>query len=99
MNVTAKNVANVYTDGFKKSRTTMGQESSGSVKAVIDQVNSPGPIKQVSDNGVTHEVEGSNVDLVEEFGESVSTQSAYKANLKTIRVIDEMLGSLLDTLA
>ena len=98
MNVTANNIANVNTDGFKKSRTTMGQGTFGSIQAIIDQINSPGPIKQVSDNGVIGEVEGSNVDLVEEFGESVGTQSAYKANLKTIRVNDEMLGSLLDTI-
>ncbi len=98
MNVTANNVANVNTDGFKKSRTTIGQGISGSIEAVVDQVNSPGPVKQVSDNGVMREVEGANVDLSEELGESVSTTTAYKANLKTIGIYDEMLGSLLDTM-
>ena len=98
MNVTANNVANVNTDGFKKSRTTIRQGTAGSVEAIVDQVNTPGPIKQVSDNGVMREVEGSNVDLVEEFGETVITKTAYKANLKTIAAYDELLGSLLDTL-
>ena len=98
MNVTANNVANVNTDSFKKSRTTISQGPASSVEAIVDQVNTPGPIEQVSDNGVMREVESSNVDLVEEFGETVSTKTAYKANLKTIGVYDEMLGSLLDTI-
>jgi flagellar basal-body rod protein FlgC len=98
MNVTANNVANVNTDGFKKSRTTLNEGSFGGVRPEVDQVNTPGNIKQVTDENGTHAVETSNVDLAEELGESIVTKSAYKANLKSIQVADEMLGSLLDTI-
>lgn len=98
MNVTANNVANVNTDGFKKSRTTLQEGSFGGVRPDVDVVDTPGITKPVHENGETREVETSNVDLAEELTESITTQSAVKANLKTIQTADEMLGSLLDTI-
>jgi flagellar hook protein FlgE len=56
-------------------------------------------IRPVTRNGSLTEiqdVEASNVDLAEEFTDSIATQSGYKANLKTIQTHDEMLGTLLD---
>ena len=96
MNVTANNIANSNTDGFKKSRTILKEGNSGGVAPIVDQVDTPGPVKQISEDGVTREVEASNVDLAEELTTSIVTQSAYDANLKTIQTADEMLGSLLD---
>lgn len=98
MNVSANNVANVNTDGFKKSRTTNKEGSSGGVEPDVDRIDTPGHTKPISDNGVIREVETSNVDLAEEFSASIATETAYKANLKSIQAYDEMLGSLLDIL-
>ena len=97
MNVTANNIANVNSDGFKKSRTTLKEGPSGGVLPKVDQDDTPGPSRPISENGVKGQVEASNVDLAEEVIESISTQAGYKANLKTIQTHDEMLGSLLDT--
>jgi len=96
--VIANNVANVNTDGFKKSRTTLQEGKNGGVEPVVDQVDTPGPSKLVSENGVIREVEASNVDLAGELTETIPTQTAYKANLKTIKTADDMLGSLLDAI-
>lgn len=98
MNVSANNVANVNTDRFKKSRTTIKEGASSGVEPDIDQIDTPGQTKQISDNGVIREVETSNVDLAEEFSASITTETAYKANLKSIQAFDETLGSLLDTI-
>jgi flagellar hook protein FlgE len=98
MEVTANNVANVNTDGFKKSRATFKEGAAGGVSVDVSQVNTPGTTKQVTEKGRIKDVETSNVDLAEEFTESMSTRTGYKANLKTIRTHDEMLGNLLDTL-
>lgn len=97
MKVTANNIANVNSDGFKKNRVTFKEGSSGGVSAQISQVNTPGNTKQVTESGQLKEVETSNVDLAQELTESISTESGYKANLKTIQAHDEMIGTLLDT--
>lgn len=96
MNVTANNVANVNSDGFKKSRTTLQEGTVGGVKPDVDQVDTPGYTKKISAGGEIREVETSNVDLAAELTDSITTQSGYKANLKTIQTNDEMLGTLLD---
>ncbi len=99
MRVTANNVANVNSDGFKKSRTTLEEGPSGDgVRARVNVVNTPGYMKQVEKDGVLQEVETSNVDLAEEIPGLIATQAGYKANLATIRTLDEMIGSLLDTI-
>ena len=82
--------------GFKKSRATLEAGRFGGVEPDVDQVNRPGYTKRIVDRGQLRDVEASNVDLAEEFTDSIATQSGYKANLKTIQTHDEMLGTLLD---
>lgn len=98
MNVTANNIANLNSDGFKKSRTTIREGPFGGVEPNVDQDDTPGPAKPSSENGMAGQIETSNVDLAEEITDSISTQTGYKANLKTFQAIDDMLGSLLDTI-
>ena len=98
MDVTANNVANVDTDGFKKSRTIFQEGSNSGVTVSIQQVDTPGGFREVIRNGGIEEVESSNVDLAEELTDTISTTVAYSANTKTIKVQDEMLGSVLDIL-
>ena len=99
MRVTANNIANVNTDGFKKSRTTLEEAPSGDgVRANVSVVNTPGYMKIVEQDDTLQEVETSNVDLAEEIPDTISTEVGYKANLKIIRTMDEMIGSLLDTI-
>jgi flagellar hook protein FlgE len=98
MQVTANNIANVNTNEFKKSQALLTEGENGGVKVDIHKIDTPGiPIEQLEgDNWV--ETETSNVDLTEEFGESIISQNAYNANLKTVKTQDEMLGSLMDIL-
>ncbi len=99
MGVTANNVANVESEGFKKSRAVLkeGRNNTG-VQVEIDKINTPGPIIQVPNDNKMTEKEMSNVNLAEEFALSIPTQRGYEANLKVIKSIDEMLGSVIDIL-
>jgi len=99
MGVTANNVANVESEGFKKSRAVLkeGRNNTG-VQVHIDKINTPGSVVQVPDGNKMVEKELSNVDLAEEFALSIPTQRGYEANLKVIKSIDDMLGSVIDIL-
>lgn len=98
MDVTANNVANVDTDGFKKSRVNLSEGSHGGVEASVQQIDSPGYPKETIRNDTIEETESSNVDLAEEFTDMIVTKAGYTANLKTIKTQDEILGSLFDGL-
>ena len=97
MGVTANNIANVDTDGFKKSRADL-QEADHGVTVSISRVNTPGvPIPAEDGTGKTKE--SSNVDVAEELVNLKTTKNAFKANLKTIQTAGDMLGSLFDIVA
>ena len=96
LGVTADNVANVNTDGFKKGRATLHEGQNGAVRVEISRDNSAGFRYDTVENGEKVEKETSNVDLTQEIPDLMLTKRAYQANLKTLETQDEMLGSLLD---
>ena len=96
MNAAANNMANVNTDGYKSRRATLSEAQNGGVKAIVDEVNTPGIPKNTIQNGEIVETESSNVDLVEEFSQMMIAQTAYKANTKTVEAQDQLLGILFD---
>ena len=98
MNVTANNLANVNTDGYKSSRVVIGNGQGQTVKANVVTDNSPGfmiPDKS-AENGVE---ELSNVDVVNEMTQLISTRNGYDANLKVIETSLEMHGALINMIA
>ena len=96
LGVTANNIANIYSEGFKKSRAILEAGASGDVHLQIDQINTPGHRFFEDVDGQLVERELSNVDLVEEIPQTMIAQRGYEANLKAIQVQDDMLGSVLD---
>lgn len=96
LGVTADNIANVNTDGFKRNRAVLHEDYNGGVRVDIKKDESPGLRYDVIEDGKKVEKETSNVDLIEEVPDLMVTKRAYQANLKTIETQDEMLGSLLD---
>jgi flagellar hook protein FlgE len=97
MSVISNNVANVETDGFKKSRADLKEGDAGGVAVDISAVNTPGPAVTVEGNGGITEQELSNVDLTEEIPRTMITGIGYEANLKMMKTADEMIGTLLNT--
>ena len=93
---TANNVANIDTDGYKKTRVTLHEGQTQGVSVNIQQVDEPGPMVYEQTNEGQVLVEKSNVDLTEELPNLMLAKRFYQANLKVLKTEDEMLGSLLD---
>ena len=64
--VTANNIANVNTDGFKKSRADLKDNHPAGVEAVITRIDTPGFLRPAED-GSPEMRESSNVELEEEL--------------------------------
>ncbi|MBS0183593.1 MAG: hypothetical protein JSS39_14460 [Nitrospira sp.] len=94
--VVAHNVANVNTDGFKKSGTEFVEIPSGGVLPVVEKDDSSGPAVLRNSTGNQTMVELSNVDLGEETVQQIAAQRSLEANLQTLRTGDALLGSILD---
>lgn len=84
-NVNAHNVANVNTEGFIPTRTTLN-EGNGGVSANF---------QSATDNGSSL----SQTDLSRELTDQVIVQNGHEVQGTAIRTRDEMIGSLLDILA
>jgi flagellar basal-body rod protein FlgC len=99
MAVSANNVANIESEEFKKSRADLTEGINSTVEVEITQIDSPGNIVFEPDNtGQMVEKELSNVDLTEEIPQTMIAQRGYEANLKYIKIQDDMIGSVIDIL-
>ena len=96
LNVTANNVANANTDGFKKQSALLSEGDNGGVIVEIDEIDTPGYPKETVADGEVVESESSNVDLAEALTETIPTQAGYDANLKVIQTEADMLDTLLN---
>jgi flagellar hook protein FlgE len=95
LDVTANNLANAGTAGFKKSRADFQEAPPGGVKVSISTVDTPGsPLPPAE--GEREYQESSNVSLAEEMVNLIITQYTFSANLKTLQAGEEMQKNLLD---
>lgn len=92
----ANNIANINTDGYKKTRVTLEEGIPNGVIVNIQKVETPGPMVYERTNEGQGLVEKSNVDLTEEITDMMISKHYYEANLKTIQTEDEILGHVLD---
>lgn len=90
---TAGNVANVNTDGYKKTTATIVEDKNGLPRVNIDKPDIPCTIVQETDGTVR---ELSNVELAGEFPRMMISRRGYEANIKALQLQNETLGSLLD---
>ncbi len=96
MLVSANNVANVNSVGFKKSRAVISQGQNGDVKTDTVQIDTRGPLIEDPAGTDGELIELSNTDVAEEFMVQIMAQHGYEANAKSIKTYDEMLGTILD---
>jgi len=94
MNSNANNIANVSSEGYKKSRVTLANQAPQGVKASVETIDSPGTMRLEETNNGSELVELSNVDLAKELPDSQMNARFYQANLKTLQTVDEMTESL-----
>lgn len=106
LGVTANNIANVNTDGFRSSqvRYETGPEGEGVRVGEVRQNSAAGPLHEgiayVEQDGRMEQrpvlVEGSNTETTREMVSMMETQRAYEANVASIRANDDMTGVVLD---
>lgn len=96
LGVTAANIANVNTDGYKKYRAIFQEGQSGAVE-VTAQRDETGIPRGRPEEGEPLAPTASNVALEVELPELITSVYGFKANLKALKAQDEMLGHLLDT--
>jgi flagellar basal-body rod protein FlgC len=99
MGITAGNIANVTTDGYKKSRAVLEEGPHGEVEVREQRIETPAMLLDSSEVDHPAAREPSNVTLEEEIPELITTVYGFRANVKTMQAQDEMLGRLLDTVA
>ncbi len=92
--VIANNIANINTDGFKKSRAGLVQTALPGMTVTTQPMNTPGDT--VTIGGA--ERESSNVDAAEELTALLVNARNYEANIRTVKTTMEMQGTLFDTL-
>ncbi len=80
METIAGNIANLYSQDYKKRRAVIAPQQHGGVKVDIEVQSPP----------------DDRVELTEEIPQTTITQRGYEANIKTIAVENEMLGTLID---
>jgi len=95
LDVTANNIANANTDGFKKSRVDLQEVAPDGVKVSISTIDTPDSSLPPTDSETVYQ-EASNVSLEEEMVNLIITQYTFSANLKTLKAEEEMQKSLLD---
>ncbi|MFP5258037.1 MAG: flagellar basal body rod protein FlgC [Acidobacteriota bacterium] len=107
MAVTANNVANFNTDGYKSrdARLETGPGGQGVRVAELAVDDAPGGYRPAAvsarnEAGVYEPsvalVETSNVDLARESVDMLETSRAFEANAAVVRTQDDMLGRLID---
>ncbi|HXG18397.1 MAG TPA: flagellar basal body rod C-terminal domain-containing protein [Methylomirabilota bacterium] len=94
--IAAHNLANVNTDGFKKSRAVLQEAKPQGVTAQPQKLELPGPLLLEQRPDGEQLIEQSNVDVGEEIPNVLIGQRAYEANLKMLKAADETTGTLLD---
>jgi len=84
-NANANNVANVNTEGFVPTNTTLQNSSGNSVTANFTKADDNGSVL-------------SQTDLNKEIPDQLIVQNGHEAQASAIKTQDEMIGSLLDIL-
>ena len=96
LDVSANNVANMNTDGFKNSHTEFVEAQPSGVLPVVQKDNSAGPAVLKDTPQGPQQVELSNVDLGQEAVSQIIAQRGFEANLRSLKTADDLLGSILD---
>lgn len=94
--VAANNVANLTTDGYKRTEATISGDSQGEPEVILRKVETPGAVVQYAEETPR---ELSNVDPGQEMIQLVTAQRGYEANLKFLDAQGDMVKATLDILA
>ena len=96
--VSANNIANSVTDGFKKNNAVIESGPTGQPEVEVTRSTTPGPVVPQPEGlpGGQTSRELSNVDVTEELRQIRIAEYGYRSNVGIVRVQDEMVGTILD---
>lgn len=93
LEVSAHNVANANTDGYKSSVASVNEDEHGGVKVTVSKSAQPGTEYDRGDGVV---VESSNVNYATEAVNQISARAMYAANVASLRTYEETYETLID---
>jgi len=94
--VVSNNVANMNTDGYKKSRAVLKEGQNGGVEVSTQKIDTPGSLIPYEEGSNVQVKETSNVDLAEEKVHMISAQRGHEANVKSLEAQNELRETILD---
>ena len=94
--VVSNNVANMNTDGYKKSRAILKDGQNGGVEFSTQKIDTPGSLIPYEEASNVQVKETSNVDLAEEMVHMILAQRGHEANAKSLEAQNELRGTILD---
>jgi flagellar basal-body rod protein FlgC len=94
--VSAHNIANSNTDGFKSSVASTQENQNGSVTVTVNQNTEPGAVYYKGDGT---EAETSNVDYAREAVNQINARTQLAANIAALKTQDDMYRSVIDIMA
>lgn len=99
MQANASNIANANTDGYRTQRVDAVERGAG-VTARAASVNGPNRADTAAPVDIgDSEAPRSDVNLPSEMVNMIENESSYQANARALRAADDMMGTLLDTIA
>ncbi len=99
MGVHANNIANMNTEGFRKSRAVLKEGADQTVTVEIDRNDASNyPASKTSQNA-NPDNESNDVDVATEIVGTIISQKGYEANSVVIKTEEEMTGTILDLLS
>ena len=96
MGVTANNVANASSEGFKKSRATLHEGASGGIDVNISAAETPGSMVMEESTEGRVQREMPHVTLEGEMPQLLLLKTMFTANTKVVKTEEEMVGAVLD---
>ncbi len=94
--VSAHNVANSNTDGFKSSVASTQENKNGGVTVTVSQNTEPGAVYY---KGNGEEAESSNVDYARERVSQINARTQLALNIAALKTYEEMYKSVIDMMA
>ncbi|MBI2571354.1 MAG: flagellar basal body rod protein [Candidatus Schekmanbacteria bacterium] len=93
--VSANNVANLQTEGFRASRVRAEERAGGGVRGRVEDADATA--RMAFKDGSVKTL--SNTDIAEESVERSDAANSFKANAAVVKSSDRMLGTLIDIFA
>lgn len=96
MGVHANNIANMYSEGFRKSRALLKEGRGQTTVVEIKRLESSNPPSSRASESRVQNAVANNVNVASEIVGAMTSQRGYEANSASVKTEEEMTGTILD---